>query len=99
MEGNPSAARRWNRGAAVTRFEYWRLDYGETREDAKQVEAFDAEAAAEKACRLRFSSWDYPSEVEGLCVAEVGSPIVRRFDVTVESVPEFHATDSKPRPR
>jgi hypothetical protein len=78
-------------------FEVWRGDdWGDTRDDARKVAALDAKTAAERACQVKFSDWDYPSFIDGLRVAEVGSDVVQRFDVTVKVVFEFTATPARP---
>ena len=61
------------------------------------MKAVDAVAAVERMSELRFADWDYPRFIDGVCVAEVGSDSVQRFDVEVETVPYFKAREIRVR--
>ena len=60
------------------------------REEEKTVYADCPKYAAEKFLEERFSSFDYPRYMTILVVDEVAEKEYQ-FEVTVESVPEFHA--------
>lgn len=75
-------------------FDCWIQDYGHTREDGMMgVSAYDAASAAREYLERRFADLDYPVEVE-VSVSETGKDNVSNFVVTVESVPQFHATEA-----
>jgi len=76
-------------------FEVWWRGRGDTRDDAKVVEAFDAGSAVEKLCERHFSDWDYPSFIDDMCVAEANSETVRAFDVEIEAIPHFAAQEKR----
>lgn len=80
------------------KFAVWSPDLGSTEDDAREIEAFDAESAAEKwADREDCESADYwivrgtPAKV---CVREGDK--VRTFTVHGETVAAYHAYEEQP---
>jgi hypothetical protein len=74
----------------------WMADEGDhgDEESATDVEAHDAERAAEKFVEGRWGDEDYPTSCE--VMTRDSFNVVRRFHVEVESEPVFSATDISP---
>jgi FKBP-type peptidyl-prolyl cis-trans isomerase 2 len=66
------------------------VDWNDVDDPAKAFGS-DAEQAVEQFAGRNFSNWDYPDEME-IWVRKPGDNEWQKFEVTVESVPEFTAT-------
>lgn len=60
-------------------------------DDAQTVYADDAGEAAEKYADKNFADWEYPTSPIDIAVRSKTDEAWRRFEVSVEAVPEFHA--------
>jgi hypothetical protein len=68
-----------------------RPDYND-EDDPQNVYANDAEQAAETFVSDNFSNWEYPMDVE-VWVKSCCDDEWRKFDVGVETMPQFSATE------
>ncbi len=66
-------------------------DYGDEDEPEKVYSYHGAGCVAEEFASLRFSSWDYPDEME-IWVRQPGLTWIK-FNVSVQPVPEFTAIE------
>jgi hypothetical protein len=78
-------------------FRVWNDARGYEEEDAVELVAFDAAAAAAEVTDQRFSDWSYPTWME-LHVRNVETQEIGVYEVTVEMVPSFHATKKRSAP-
>lgn len=80
------------------KFKVWCQDRGSTEDDARQIEAFDAEAAAEK-----WAEWDDHHSADYLIIGGTPATVcvrdgdkVRTFTVHGEPAPHYHARELTP---
>ena len=79
----------------MTAYSVRNADYGE---DWHEVDAWDAEDAAQDYCEERYSDWEYPQGPLDIEVKDEDGIIVL-MRVSVEMVPSFHASDVEYEPR
>ena len=75
------------------RWQAVRPEYGDPDDESTFYQAFgvDAEIAALELAERKFSDWEYPREVE-IWVRKSPTDEWQRFEISVESVPLFSAT-------
>lgn len=84
----------------MSAFRCWVPDFGHDPEDATVMhKPYDAEQAAEMYVARKFVDFDYPKDVEVFVreVADDGETLIgelRVFNVTVETEPVFHASET-----
>ena len=82
---------------SMTKFRAWFPEYGETVDDANEIEAADHGDAAEEATDAYYSNSGPSIPSGGWDVAVLGPDEVepRTFNVTIDWSPNFYATEKK----
>ena len=75
-------------------YRVWCSDNGD-EEDARRVEAYDMQGAAELYVEVQHSNFDYAMNVGNVCVRDE-SGMLTTWNVEVEAVPQAHAAQVKP---